>query len=135
MALMKLREAEVLRNSMRKTATVLDCFEKATFLSLKAEVCCILGCVGLAKKMTRQALSLLKKPFPQTCSGAFVTSLWERFQRALCDTNRTPSLPLEARRKKVAWMLQQTRCLSSLGTSTAWRTHQDDRACPAWQLA
>eukprot|EP00075_Anas_platyrhynchos_P015019 XP_027304272.1 adenylate cyclase type 10-like [Anas platyrhynchos] len=38
MALMKLSEAEVLRNSMGKTATVLDCFEKATFFSLKAEV-------------------------------------------------------------------------------------------------
>ncbi|XP_071886789.1 adenylate cyclase type 10 isoform X1 [Anas platyrhynchos] len=37
MALMKLSEAEVLRNSMGKTATVLDCFEKATFFSLKAE--------------------------------------------------------------------------------------------------
>ncbi|KAM9167046.1 adenylate cyclase type 10-like [Mergus octosetaceus] len=116
MALMKLNEAEVLRNSMGKTATVLDCFEEATFFSLKAEVCCNLGRVGLAKKMTRQALSLLKKRFPQTRAGAFVKSLWERFQGALCDTNRrTPSLPLEARRKKLAWMLQQTRCLSLLG--------------------
>ncbi|XP_032062250.1 adenylate cyclase type 10-like [Aythya fuligula] len=116
MALMKLNEAEVLRNSMVKTATVLDCFEEATFFSLKAEVCCNLGRVGLAKKTTRQALSLLKKRFPQTRAGAFVKSLWERFQGALCATNRrTPSLLLEARRKKLAWMLQQTRCLSLLG--------------------
>ncbi|XP_066844000.1 adenylate cyclase type 10 isoform X2 [Anser cygnoides] len=116
MALMKLNEAEALRNSMEKTATALDCFEEATFFSLKGEVCCNLGRVKLAKKMTRRALSLLKKRFPQTRAGAFVKSLWERFQGALCAPNRrTPSLPPEARRKKLAWKLQQTRCLSLLG--------------------
>lgn len=52
----------------------------SAWLPLPVQVCYNLGCVGLAKKTTRQALSLLKKRFPQTCSGAFVMSLWERFQ-------------------------------------------------------
>lgn len=67
-------------------------------LPLPVQVCCNLGRVKLAKKMTRRALSLLKKRFPQTRAGAFVKSLWERFQGALCAPNRrTPSLPPEAR--------------------------------------
>ncbi|XP_069630019.1 adenylate cyclase type 10-like, partial [Haliaeetus albicilla] len=38
MALMKLNEAEVLRNSLEKKANVIACFEEATFFSLKGEV-------------------------------------------------------------------------------------------------
>lgn len=37
-ALMKLNEAEVLRNSLEKKADVIACFEEATFFSLKGEV-------------------------------------------------------------------------------------------------
>ena len=60
-ALMKLNEAEVLRNSMGKTAAVLDCFEKATFFSLKAEV-------------KRQGDALLAGGVPATASPLYVSA-------------------------------------------------------------
>ncbi|KAM6106964.1 adenylate cyclase type 10, partial [Phoenicopterus ruber ruber] len=74
MALMKLNEAEALRNSVKKKAHVIARFEEATFFSLKGEVCCHMGRMKLAKKMTKEALSLLKRQFPRTSVGAFVKS-------------------------------------------------------------
>ncbi|KAM9593456.1 adenylate cyclase type 10-like [Morphnus guianensis] len=73
-ALMKLNEAEVLRNSLEKKANVIARFEEATFFSLKGEVCWRMGHVKLAKKMLREALSLLGRQFPRTSMGAFVKS-------------------------------------------------------------
>ncbi|XP_046793643.1 adenylate cyclase type 10-like [Gallus gallus] len=79
MALMKLSEAEALRSSVKKERNAIDRFEEAIFFSLKGEVCSNVGCVKLAKEMSRQALRLLEK-----------------------------------RRKKQAWLVQRSRCLSLL---------------------
>ncbi|KAF1572969.1 UNVERIFIED_CONTAM: Adenylate cyclase type 10, partial [Eudyptes pachyrhynchus] len=114
MALMKLNEAEVLRNSVEKTENVIARFEEATFFSLKGEVCCHMGRLKLAKKMIRKALSLLKRQFPQTSVGAFVKSQVEKFQCAAYVARRASSLPQEARRKRLAWLLRQSCCLSFL---------------------
>lgn len=51
----------------------------------------------LAKKMIREALSLLKRQFPQTCIGALVKSQVEKFQCAAYVARRAASLPQEAR--------------------------------------
>ncbi|KAM9264318.1 adenylate cyclase type 10-like [Morus bassanus] len=114
MALVKLNEAEVLRNSVEKKANVIACFEEAVFFSLKGEVCCRTGRMKLAKKMIREALSLLKRQFPRTCIGALVKSQVEKLQCAAYVARRAASLPQEARRKRLAWLLQQSRCLSLL---------------------
>ncbi|KAK1191010.1 ADCYA cyclase, partial [Pygoscelis papua] len=126
MALVKLNEAEVLRNSVEKKENVIARFEEATFFSLKGEVCCHMGRLKLAKKMVRKALSLLKRQFPQTPVGAFVKSQVEKFQCAAYVARRASSLPQEARRKRLAWLLRQSCCLSLLehlfsleGTSSA----------------
>lgn len=65
-------------------------------LPLPVQVCSKMGCVKLARKMSRQALSLLEKRFPRTRAGAFVKSLWERLQRASQAAGRASSLPQEA---------------------------------------
>ncbi|XP_074994612.1 adenylate cyclase type 10-like [Calonectris borealis] len=78
MALMKLNEAEVLRNSVAERAKVIARFEEATFFSLKGEASWRMGRVKLAKKMIRKALSLLKRQFPRTILGAFVKSQVEK---------------------------------------------------------
>ncbi|KAM6234893.1 adenylate cyclase type 10-like [Spheniscus humboldti] len=114
MALMKLNEAEVLRNSVEKTENAIARFEEATFFSLKGEVCCHMGRLKLAKKMIRKALSLLKRQFPQTSVGAFVKSQVEKFPCAAYVARRASSLPQEARRKRLAWLLRQSCCLSLL---------------------
>ena len=56
-----------------------------------------MGCVKLAKEMSRQALRLLEKRFPRTRAGAFVKSLWEGLKRAPQATGRASFLPQEAR--------------------------------------
>ncbi|XP_072216513.1 adenylate cyclase type 10-like [Excalfactoria chinensis] len=114
MVLTKLNEAEVLRSSIQKTGNVIDRFEEAVFASLKGEVCSNMRHVKLAKKMSRQALSLLKKQFPDTCAGASVKSLWEGLLHAFHARSRMSFLPQEARRKKQAWLLWRSRCLSLL---------------------
>ncbi|XP_040511832.1 adenylate cyclase type 10-like [Gallus gallus] len=114
MALMKLSEAEALRSSVKKERNAIDRFEEAIFFSLKGEVCSNVGCVKLAKEMSRQALRLLEKRFPRTRAGAFVKSLWEGLKRAPQATGRASFLPQEARRKKQAWLVQRSRCLSLL---------------------
>ncbi|XP_068264110.1 adenylate cyclase type 10-like [Nyctibius grandis] len=126
MALMKLNEAEVLRKSAEKKAIAR--FEDATFFSLKGEVCCQWGRMKLSEKMTREALRLLKRQFPRTSVGAFVKSKVEKFLGAAYVPKRASSLPEEARRKRQAWLLRQSCCLSLLehlcsqeGTSSARR--------------
>ncbi|KAK4809450.1 hypothetical protein QYF61_009705 [Mycteria americana] len=114
MALVKLNEAEVLRNSVEEKANVIARFEEATFFSLKGEVCCHLGRMKLAKKMIREALSLLKRQFPRTSVGAFVESQAEELQCAAYVARRASSLPQEARKKRLAWLLRQSCCLSLL---------------------
>ncbi|XP_040551086.1 adenylate cyclase type 10-like [Gallus gallus] len=114
MALMKLSEAEALRSSVKKERNAIDRFEEAIFFSLKGEVCSNVGCVKLAKEMSRQALRLLEKRFPRTRAGAFVKSLWEGLKRAPQATGRASFLPQEARRKKQAWLVQRSRCLALL---------------------
>ncbi|KAM9593499.1 adenylate cyclase type 10-like [Morphnus guianensis] len=113
-ALMKLNEAEVLRNSLEKKANVIARFEEATFFSLKGEVCWRMGHVKLAKKTLREALSLLGRQFPRTSMGAFVKSQVEKLPYATYVARRASSLPQEARRKRLAWLLRQSRCLSLL---------------------
>ncbi|XP_065512968.1 adenylate cyclase type 10 [Caloenas nicobarica] len=113
MALMKLNEAEVLRKSL-KDPKVIDRFDEATFFSLEGEVCCRMGHVKLAKKTIRKALSLLKRQFPRTSIGAFVTSQKEKLQWPAYAARRVSLLPQKARRKKLAWLLQQSCCLSLL---------------------
>uniref|UniRef100_A0A672TKS7 Guanylate cyclase domain-containing protein n=1 Tax=Strigops habroptila TaxID=2489341 RepID=A0A672TKS7_STRHB len=96
MALRKLSEAEILRNSLKNKANVISRFEDATFFSLKGEVCCCVGRMELAKKMISKALSLLGRPFPQTCTGVFVRSQVEKLQRATYVARRASSLPQES---------------------------------------
>lgn len=72
-ALMKLNEAEALRNSMEKTATALDCFEEATFFSLKGEVKRqgdAEGCPGGWSRM----LSLLAGGVPAIASPWYISA-------------------------------------------------------------
>ncbi|XP_074994617.1 adenylate cyclase type 10-like [Calonectris borealis] len=114
MALMKLNEAEVLRNSVAERAKVIARFEEATFFSLKGEACWRMGRVKLAKKMIRKALSLLKRHFPRTIVGAFVKSQVEKLPCAAYVARRASSLPQEARRKRLARLLRQSCCLSLL---------------------
>ncbi|XP_074936367.1 adenylate cyclase type 10-like [Phalacrocorax aristotelis] len=114
MALVKLNEAEVLRNSVDKKANVIARFEEATLFSLKGEVCYRMGRMELAKKMILEALSLLKRKFPRTTVGALVKSQVEKLQCAAYVARRAASLPQEARRKRLAWLLQQSCCLSLL---------------------
>ncbi|KAM6032727.1 adenylate cyclase type 10-like isoform 1-T1 [Theristicus caerulescens] len=150
MALMKLNEAEVLRNSLEKKADAIARFEEATFFSLKGEVCCRMGRMKLAKKMMREALRLLKRPFPRTSVGAFVRSQVEKLPCAAFAARRASSLPQEARRKRLAWLLRQSRCLSLLehlfsleGTSSGQRFSRlaarmkanTDRAADSYQAA
>ncbi|KAK4809486.1 hypothetical protein QYF61_014798 [Mycteria americana] len=150
MALVKLNEAEVLRNSVEEKANVIARFEEATFFSLKGEVCCHLGRMKLAKKMIREALSLLKRQFPRTSVGAFVESQAEELQCAAYVARRASSLPQEARKKRLAWLLRQSCCLSLLehlfsleGTSSgrmfsrlaACMKANTDRAADCYQAA
>ncbi|XP_032297394.1 adenylate cyclase type 10-like [Coturnix japonica] len=114
MALAKLHDAEILRSSIKKEGNDIDRFEEAVFLSLQGEVCRNLQHTKLAKTMCRQALSLLKKNFPQTTVGACVRSLWERLHSAFQARSRMSSRPRAVRRKKQAWLLWQSRCLSLL---------------------
>uniref|UniRef100_A0A8B9SAV0 Orc1-like AAA ATPase domain-containing protein n=1 Tax=Apteryx owenii TaxID=8824 RepID=A0A8B9SAV0_APTOW len=97
LAFMNLSRAEVLRSSGAKKAKVLACFEEATFLSLKGEVCYNMGCMDLAKTTIRKALSLLNRKFP-------VTSLVAVAQQ----------FPLCGRRERLPWLFRQSRCLSLL---------------------
>ncbi|XP_050769781.1 adenylate cyclase type 10-like [Gymnogyps californianus] len=150
MALMKLNEAEVLRNSVEKKANGIARFEEAIFFSLKGEVCCLMGRMKLAKKMIREALSLLKRQFPKTSVGAFVKSQVEQLPCAAYVSRRASSLPQEARRKRLAWLLRQSCCLSLLehvfsleGTSSgqmfsrlaARMKANTDRAADSYQAA
>ncbi|KAM6336772.1 adenylate cyclase type 10 [Alca torda] len=97
MALMKLNEAEVLR---KMKATAIAHFEEATFFSLKGEVCWCMRRLQLAKKMMREALSLLKRNFPRTSLGAFVKAQVEK-------------LPCAAYVRRAASLLPEVRSLSS----------------------
>ncbi|XP_063178297.1 adenylate cyclase type 10-like [Chroicocephalus ridibundus] len=86
MALMKLNEAEVLR---KMKATAIACFEEATFFSLKGQVCWCMQRLRLAETMMREALSLLRRNFPETSPGAFVKAQVEKlpcvaYVRAAC---------------------------------------------------
>ncbi|KAM6360701.1 adenylate cyclase type 10, partial [Pluvialis apricaria] len=114
MALTKLNEAEVLRNSLEKKASAIARFEEATFFSLKGEVCWRMQHTKLAKKMIREALSLLKRQFPRTSIGTFVRSQVEKLPWAAYVARRASSLPQKDRRKTLAWLLQQSWCLSLL---------------------
>ncbi|XP_054667428.1 adenylate cyclase type 10-like [Grus americana] len=114
MALMKLNEAEVLRNSVEKKANVIARFDEATFFSLKGEVCCHMGRTKLAKKMIRKALCLLRRHFPRTSVQAFAKSQVEKLPCAAYVARRASSLPQEAWRKRLAWLLRQSCCLSLL---------------------
>ncbi|XP_033928991.1 adenylate cyclase type 10-like [Melopsittacus undulatus] len=127
MALKKLNEADVLRKSRKDKANVISRFEDATFFSLKGEVCCAVGRMELAKKMITKALSLLGRPFPRNRAEDFVRSQVEKLQRAAHVAGRASSLPQEAQKKKLAWLLRQSRCLSLLehlfrleNTSVGW---------------
>ncbi|OXB76038.1 UNVERIFIED_CONTAM: hypothetical protein H355_000298 [Colinus virginianus] len=97
MAPMKLKETEILRNNLQKQGNPIDRFEEATSFILKGEVCRKMGQVKLAKRMIRQALSLLGMWFPRTSTGAFVKSVWERLQHAPQATGRESSLPQDSR--------------------------------------
>ncbi|XP_061320284.1 adenylate cyclase type 10-like [Pezoporus flaviventris] len=128
MALRKLSEADILRNSLKSKANVISRFEDATFFSLKGEVCYGVGRTELAKKMIRKALSLLGRPFPRNRAEDFVRSQVEKLQCAAYVARRASSLPQKAQKKKLAWLLRQSRCLSLLehlfrleGTSAGWR--------------
>ncbi|XP_074464819.1 adenylate cyclase type 10-like [Larus michahellis] len=111
MALMKLNEAEVLR---KMKATAIACFEEATFFSLKGEVCWCMQRLQLAEKMMREALSLLRRNFPETFLGAFVKAQVEKLP-CVAYVRRAACLLQKGRRmKRLAWLLQQSCCLSLL---------------------
>ncbi|XP_063209487.1 adenylate cyclase type 10-like [Chroicocephalus ridibundus] len=149
MALMKLNEAEVLR---KMKATAIACFEEATFFSLKGQVCWCMQRLRLAETMMREALSLLRRNFPETSPGAFVKAQVEKlpcvaYVRAACLLQKGRSLSSQevrlacpppcfppaladlalyseslwaqqflscGRMKRLAWLLQQSCCLSLL---------------------
>ncbi|XP_075594672.1 adenylate cyclase type 10 [Balearica regulorum gibbericeps] len=114
MALVKLNEAEVLRNSVEKKANAIARFDEATFFSLKGEVCCHMGRTKLAKKMIGVALCLLRRHFPRTSVRAFAKSQVEKLPSASYDARRASSLPQDAGRKRLAWLLRQSSCLALL---------------------
>ncbi|PKU28490.1 adenylate cyclase type 10 [Limosa lapponica baueri] len=93
MALVKLKEAEVLRKTK---AIVTAHFEEATFFSLKGEVCCCMNHIKLAKKMIREALSLLERHFPWSSFAALIKSQVEKLPCATF-VRRAASLPQEIR--------------------------------------
>ncbi|KAM6111150.1 adenylate cyclase type 10 [Pterocles gutturalis] len=114
MALKKLNEAEVLRDSAEKQATGIARFEEATFFSLKGEVCFRMGHKELAEKMIRKALKLFKLSFPRTSLGALAKSQLEKLQRVASVIRRAFCIPQEAGRKSLAWLRRQSHCLSLL---------------------
>ncbi|XP_064372472.1 adenylate cyclase type 10-like [Dromaius novaehollandiae] len=112
LAFTNLTKAEVLMSSERaKKAKVLACFEEATFLSLKGEVCYNMGCTDLAEMTTRKALSLLNRQFPVTSAGVVFKSLLEKLKHASWEVTKASCLHQEARRERLPWLLRQSRCL------------------------
>ncbi|KAM6292692.1 LOW QUALITY PROTEIN: adenylate cyclase type 10-like [Porphyrio hochstetteri] len=114
MALMKLNKPEVLRNSVKQKEEMIAHFEEGTFFSLKGEVCCHMGHRKQAKEMIRKGLSLLGSRFPRTSVGTLVLRLVMELHRVTSIARRASSLPQEARRKKLAWLLWQSCCFSLL---------------------
>ncbi|XP_068808647.1 adenylate cyclase type 10-like [Struthio camelus] len=114
LAFTNLKKAEVVRSSAAEKADVLACFEEATFLSLKGEVCYNMGCMELAKKTLRKALSLLKRKLPLTSAGVVFQFLLEKSERASHRKNKESSLHQEAGRERLPWLFRQSHCLSLL---------------------
>ncbi|XP_062457146.1 adenylate cyclase type 10-like [Rhea pennata] len=114
LAFRNLKKAEVLRTLVAKKGNALACFEEATLLSLKGEVCYHMGQTELAKTMIRKALSLLKRKFPMTSTGAALQLVLEKSEHASRKKNRDSSVPQEAGRQRLPWLFRQSHCLSLL---------------------
>ncbi|XP_062457173.1 adenylate cyclase type 10-like [Rhea pennata] len=114
LAFRNLKKAEVLRTLVDKKGNALACFEEATLLSLKGEVCYHMGQTELAKTMIRKALSLLKRKFPTTSTGAALQLVLEKSEHASRKKNRDCSVPQEAGRQRLPWLFRQSHCLSLL---------------------
>ncbi|XP_062457255.1 adenylate cyclase type 10-like [Rhea pennata] len=114
LAFRNLKKAEVLRTLVAKKGNSLACFEEATLLSLKGEVCYHMGQTELAKTMIRKALSLLKRKFPTTSTGAALQLVLEKSEHASHKKNRDSSVPQEAGRQRLPWLFRQSHCLSLL---------------------
>ncbi|XP_062457243.1 adenylate cyclase type 10-like [Rhea pennata] len=114
LAFRNLKKAEVLRTLVAKKGNALACFEEATLLSLKGEVCYHMGQTELAKTMIRKALSLLKRKFPTTSTGAALQLVLEKSEHASRKKNRDCSVPQEAGRQRLPWLFRQSHCLSLL---------------------
>ncbi|XP_062457205.1 adenylate cyclase type 10-like [Rhea pennata] len=114
LAFQNLQKAEVLRTSVAKKGNALACFEEATLLSLKGEVCYHMGQTELAKTTIRKALSLLKRKFPMTSTGAALQLVLEKSEHASRKKNRDSSVPQEAGRQRLPWLFRQSHCLSLL---------------------
>ncbi|XP_062457159.1 adenylate cyclase type 10-like [Rhea pennata] len=114
LAFRNLKKAEVLRTLVAKKGNALACFEEATLLSLKGEVCYHMGQTELAKTMIRKALSLLKRKFPTTSTGAALQLVLEKSEHASHKKNRDSSVPQEAGRQRLPWLFRQSHCLSLL---------------------
>ncbi|XP_062457207.1 adenylate cyclase type 10-like [Rhea pennata] len=114
LAFRNLQKAEVLRTLVAKKGNALACFEEATLLSLKGEVCYHMGQTELAKTTIRKALSLLKRKFPTTSTGAALQLVLEKSEHASRKKNRDCSVPQEAGRQRLPWLFRQSHCLSLL---------------------
>ncbi|XP_062457160.1 adenylate cyclase type 10-like [Rhea pennata] len=114
LAFRNLQKAEVLRTLVAKKGNALACFEEATLLSLKGEVCYRMGQTELAKTTIRKALSLLKRKFPMTSTGAALQLVLEKSEHASHKKNRDSSVPQEAGRQRLPWLFRQSHCLSLL---------------------
>ncbi|XP_062457208.1 adenylate cyclase type 10-like [Rhea pennata] len=114
LAFWNLKKAEVLRTLVVKKGNALACFEEATLLSLKGEVCYHMGQTELATTTIRKALSLLKRKFPMTSTGAALQLVLEKSEHASHKKNRDCSVPQEAGRQRLPWLFRQSHCLSLL---------------------
>ncbi|KGL83667.1 Adenylate cyclase type 10, partial [Tinamus guttatus] len=114
LAFTSLQRAEALRSAAAQKGEGLASFEEATLLSLKGEVCYNMGCMELAEKNIRKALSLLKRPFPSTSASVFFKSLLEKSPHASYRKSRESSSPQETGRERLPWLLRQSRCLALL---------------------
>ncbi|KAM8805399.1 adenylate cyclase type 10-like [Eudromia elegans] len=114
LAFTSLKRAEALLSSAALKGKGLSSFEEATLLSLKGEVCYNMGCLELAERSVRKALSLLKRTFPSTSAGVFFKSLLERSPHACPRKSGDCSSRPEAGRQRLPWLLRQSRCLALL---------------------
>ncbi|KAM8805413.1 adenylate cyclase type 10-like [Eudromia elegans] len=114
LAFTSLKRAEALLSSAALKGKGLSSFEEATLLSLKGEVCYNMGCLELAERSVRKALSLLKRTFPTTSAGVFFKSLLERSPHACPRKSGDCSSRPEAGRQRLPWLLRQSRCLALL---------------------